>query len=272
MFGDARFARLTTISNGHMYNLRNSVTSRAKRPAWTRTRPATVAIGLRQAPEPKGRPGHVRVDTMHKGDRDGVKGLYLINLVDEVTQREFVGAAAGISERFLPPRRQRLRVHQPPGGRSPPEAACRRVHEVARAALQSRGASPPASTASPKPTMSPFLNFHRPCLFATEHRDGNGRIRRKYLARDVMTPWARLRSLVDADAERFLKPGLGFVLLDAVATAETDLEAPRRVQAERRELFLRISADMPAARVGAGCRSGKGRSPLGQGWRPQVTR
>ena len=103
VFGDARFARLAAISNGHVYNLRNSATYRAKRTAWMRTRPATVAIGLRQAPEPEGRPGHVRVDTVHQGDRDGVKGLYLINLVDEVTQHEFVGAAVGISERFLLP-------------------------------------------------------------------------------------------------------------------------------------------------------------------------
>ena len=75
-------------------------------------------------------------------------------------------------------------------------------------------------------------------LFATKYRDSNGRIRRKYLAGDVMTPYDRLRSLLDAG--RFLKPGIDFALLDAVAAAETDLEAARRVQAERRELFLHI--------------------------------
>ena len=96
-------------------------------------------------------------------------------------------------------------------------------------------------------TLSPFLNFHRPCLFATEYRDDNGRVRRKYLAGDVMTPYDRLRSL--PDAERFLKPGVDFALLDAVATAETDLEAARRVQAERRELFLHIGDGMAAARA-----------------------
>ena len=46
-----------------------------------------------------------------------------------------------------------------------------------------------------------------------------------------MTPDARLRSL--AGAERFLKPGLGFALLDGAATAETDLEAARWAQAPR---------------------------------------
>ncbi len=32
-------------------------------------------IGLRQAPCPDGQPGHVRVDTVHLGDLDGVKGI-----------------------------------------------------------------------------------------------------------------------------------------------------------------------------------------------------
>ena len=96
-------------------------------------------------------------------------------------------------------------------------------------------------------TLSPFLNFHRPCLFATEYRDGNGRIRRKYLARDVMTPYAKLRSL--PGAEGFLKPGVDFAMLDAVAAAETDLEAARRVQTERRELFLLVGDGMAAVRA-----------------------
>ena len=122
--------RPPTLSNGHRYNLRGSATYRATRTAWTRTRPATVDIALRQAPDPQGLPGHVRVDTVHQGDRDGVKGLFLINLVD--------------------PDRSR--------------------------------------SAFAQGTLSPFLNFHRPCLFATEYRDARGRIRRKYLARDASTP------------------------------------------------------------------------------------
>ena len=95
VFGDPRFERQATISNGHIYNLRASSTYRAKRTVWTKTRAVTVSIGLRQAPQPDGRPGHVRVDTVHQGDRDGEKGVYLINLVDEVTQFEFVGAVVG---------------------------------------------------------------------------------------------------------------------------------------------------------------------------------
>ena len=103
VFGDERFERLAGISNSHVYNLRASKTYVTKRTVWTKTRAATVGIALRQAPDPQGKPGHLRVDTVHQGDRNGVKGLYLVNLVDEVTQYEYVGAVRGISERFLVP-------------------------------------------------------------------------------------------------------------------------------------------------------------------------
>jgi len=67
LFGDSRFERLAGISNGHIYNLRSGSTYRGQRAVWTRTRAATVSIGLRQAPEAGGRPGFVPVDTVHQG-------------------------------------------------------------------------------------------------------------------------------------------------------------------------------------------------------------
>ena len=75
-------------------------------------RPAPGA-GTRGPPGPRPRRYGACVDFVHVGDRDGVKGLYLINLVETdrlrsaVTQYEFVGADVGadvgISERFLVP-------------------------------------------------------------------------------------------------------------------------------------------------------------------------
>ena len=47
--------------------------------------------------------GFVRVDSVHQGDLDGHKGLYEVNLLDEVTQYEFVAAVEAISERFVVP-------------------------------------------------------------------------------------------------------------------------------------------------------------------------
>ena len=101
--GDARFERLASISRSHVYNLRGSRTYRAKRTTWTKTKGSNVAIAVRKAPAPNGVPGFLRVDSVHQGDRDGVKGVYIVNLVDEVTQYEYVGVVRGISERFLIP-------------------------------------------------------------------------------------------------------------------------------------------------------------------------
>ena len=103
VFGDVRYERLAYISNGHLYNLRKSQAYRRQRTAWTRTRPSAVATGERRKPQPDGQPGFVRVDSVHQGDLDGRKGVYEVNLVDEVTQYEFVGAAEAISERFMIP-------------------------------------------------------------------------------------------------------------------------------------------------------------------------
>jgi hypothetical protein len=40
---------------------------------------------------------------VHQGDADGIKGVYHINAVDEVTQWQVVGATAPISEAWLIP-------------------------------------------------------------------------------------------------------------------------------------------------------------------------
>ena len=101
--GDARFERLAGISRSHVYNLRASRAYRTRRTTREKTRPSPVAVAVRKAPEPNGRPGFLRVDTVHLGDKDGRKGVYVVNMVDEVTQYEHVGAVPGISERFMVP-------------------------------------------------------------------------------------------------------------------------------------------------------------------------
>ena len=89
VYADVRFARLGSISVGHRYNLRNSAPYRAKRIVANRTVPVkavkAVKIRVRKAPAPEGRPGFIRIDSVHQGDLDGVKGVYHINAVDCVT-------------------------------------------------------------------------------------------------------------------------------------------------------------------------------------------
>ena len=101
VFGEAAYERLATISVAHLYNLRHSAGYRRQRGRIEPTRPTQAQIGQRRRPQPNGQPGFLRVDSVHLGDFDGIKGLYLINLVDAVTQYEVVCAVPRISEAFL---------------------------------------------------------------------------------------------------------------------------------------------------------------------------
>ena len=97
-FKDTRFAHLARLSVAHLYRLRETRDYRKRRVVCQPTRPSPVSIGERRRPDPQGRPGYLRVDTVHQGDDlDGNKGIYHINAVDEVTQWEVVGAVPSSS-------------------------------------------------------------------------------------------------------------------------------------------------------------------------------
>lgn len=93
--------------------------------------------------------------------------------------------------------------------------------------------------------LSPYLNFHRPCLFPTEVEDGKGRRRRRYRDDDVATPYEKLKSLPEAAGR--LRSGVTFEQLDAQALAQSDLDAAKAVNAAREALFRRIGEARAAA-------------------------
>ena len=76
VYGDTRYGRLAGISVSHLYNLRKSAGYQARRVTFTKTHPACNSVGTRKAPRPDGRAGFVRIDTVHQGDLDGIKGVY----------------------------------------------------------------------------------------------------------------------------------------------------------------------------------------------------
>jgi transposase InsO family protein len=87
----------------HLYNLRGSSRYKRQRRTFTKTKSKQVAIGERRKPHTEGKPGYIRIDTVHQGDQDKVKGVYHINAVDEVTQFEIVCSVEKISEQYLMP-------------------------------------------------------------------------------------------------------------------------------------------------------------------------
>lgn len=273
--GDIRFERLATISNGHLYNLRGHKTYRAARGSFDKTRPAQNAIGERRRPSPNGLPGYLRVDSVHQGDLDGIKGVYLVNAVDEVTQCQCVCAVERISEAYLLPVLAAMMTafpfvirgfHSDNGSEYVNRQVARlleklRVEQTKSRSRQSNdnalAESKNASTvrkhlgyshipqhlaarvnAFTADVLSPYLNFHRPCHFPTETQDAKGKIRKRYRYADMMTPYEKLKSLPHAAAH--LKPGMTFERLDEIAHECSDNEAARRLNEARTKLFQLI--------------------------------
>lgn len=81
-----------------------STTYQQQRRHYTKTKPTKKnTIGERRKARPEGKPDYIRIDSVHQGDQDGVKGLYHINAVDEVTQWQVIFTVERISEQFMIP-------------------------------------------------------------------------------------------------------------------------------------------------------------------------
>jgi len=79
LFDDKQYERLSTISISHLYNLRKSKAYSRTRTYFEKTRPKSASIGERRKPAAGGQPGYIRIDTVHQGDQDKVKGVYQIS-------------------------------------------------------------------------------------------------------------------------------------------------------------------------------------------------
>jgi transposase InsO family protein len=272
-YGDQRYQRLAKISAPHIYNLRKSRVYRERIITFQKTRPVKVTIGERRRPDPQGRPGYLRIDTVHQGDLEGVKGVYHVNAVDEVTQWQVVGAAAYISEAWLIPvlkamllqfpfqiigfhsdngsefinhtvaqllnkllveqTKSRPRHSNDNGLVEAKNGAVIRKH-MGYGHIESRHAE--AIEEFYEQHLNPYLNFHRPCGVPEVITNAKGKQRRVY--RWYATPWEILRQL--PDLARRLKGGVTQIDLEKSARMETDTAAALRMQEAKRKLFAEI--------------------------------
>jgi len=275
LYGDTRYERLAGLSVSHLYNLRAQAGYQAKRGVWTKTKGQSIAIGERRAPAPEGRAGFIRIDSVHQGDYDGLKGVYHINAVDCVTQFDLVATCERISEAYLLPVLEQLLedfpftilgFHADNGSeyinhtvakllnklhieftKSRPRnsndnalaetknAAIVRKH-LGYAHIPQRFAT--AVNAFCRAFLNPYVNFHRPCFFPLSITDSKGRMRKRYRFEDMMTPYEKLKSL--PNAMDCLKPGMSFQALDAYVAASSDNQAAQRLNHARTRLFQSI--------------------------------
>lgn len=274
VFGKAEYARLARLSVSHLYNLRHSVLYRSHRVAVHHTEARQVSIAERRKPDPQGRPGYLRVDTVHQGNLDGRPGLYHINAVDTVTQWQVVGCVETISERHLIPVLEAM-LHQFPfrilgfhcdnGSEFLNHTVARLLNKLLVEFTKSRpyrttdnalvegkngavirkhiGYGPIAAEHAEAfqkfytAHFNPYLNYHRPCGFATLEITSRGRRRRRYFADDYLTPYEKLASL--PEWQQYLKPGTTSELLRQQAVRLSDTEAAQRMQKAKTVLLAR---------------------------------
>jgi transposase InsO family protein len=279
-YGNQAYQRLAKISVAHLYNLRASACYRNQVAAFERTRSSAAAIGERRRPEPHGRPGFLRVDTVHQGDWDGAKGVYHINAVDAVTQWQVVGCASKISEAYLLPVLKAmlaqfpftlLGFHADNGSEYINHRVANLLEKLHAEFTKSRacrsqdnalvegkngavirkligyghiaGEHAEAIGEFYARHLNPYLNLHRPCGFATVSLDERGKRRRQYKLEDYRTPLEKLKSL--ERAEQYLKPGLSLAELEREALAMSDTACARQMSAAKSRLLQKCKAQSP---------------------------
>ena len=83
--------------------------------------------------------------------------------------------------------------------------------------------------------LCPHINFHRPCFFPEIKIDAKGKQRKTYPFKNMMTPYDKLKSLVEAG--QYLKPGVTFKILGELAMRISDNESAIQLHIERNKLF-----------------------------------
>lgn len=276
-YRQAAFQRLAELSVAQLYRLRAQSAYRKANTTYQPTRPTVSTIGQRRKPQPQGQPGYLRVDTVHQGDQNGVKGLYHINAVDEVTQWQIVAATPYISEAWL------MGVLQDLLGQFPfvlrgfhsdngsefinhtvakllgklvvEQTKSRAYHSGDNGLVEAKNGAvirkhlgyghisaqhAEAVHAFHRDFLNPYVNFHRPCAVPKLIEQANGKRRRVY--QRWATPFELLGEL--PERQRFLRPELSWRQLEQFAQRQSDTEAARDLQAAKAKMarLIRQSA------------------------------
>jgi hypothetical protein len=272
VYKDDRFERLSHLSTSHLYNLKKKEVFKTYSLTHTKTNPVSTNIGERTKPEPNGKPGYVRVDSVHQGDLDKQKGVYYIHFVDEVTQWDVVVAVEKISEYFLEGALKEafaqfpfgiINFHSDNGSEYINKTVSRILKQayIAQTKSRSRHSNDNALVEGKNAStlrkqlghahipqkfaplintfctlhLNPFLNFHRPCAFATDEVDSRGKIKKKYKTNDYAVPVDRLLGITNV--ETYLKKGVTMDGLIKLKLAQSHVAVAEKVSEAREKLF-----------------------------------
>lgn len=279
VFGHSEFRDISQVSVSHLYNLRRSFGYRTVTTRYTKTKPSVSKIGERARPDTQGKPGFIRIDTVHQGDRGREKGVYHINAVDEVTQWEIVASVEKISEAYLVAVLEEmlaqfpfiiLGFHSDNGSEFVNKVIAELLHKLLIRFTKSRPrhsgdnglveskngavvrkqlghAYIPQRCADRlnefnRSYFNPYINFHRPCFFPVSVVGHGGKVKKIYLYEEVRTPYDKLKSL--PRAKSYLRSGVTFETLDAIAYQMSDNEFAERMGKARFDLFREVNKSL----------------------------
>ena len=264
------YAKLSKISVSHIYNLRGKKQYTCASLTYTKTQATAVSIGERRKPQPEGKPGYIRVDSVHQGDLDKEKGVYHINMVDEVTQMEIIGCVEKISEQYLETLLEDLilqfpfkiiNFHSDNGSEYINKTVAKLLNKLIISQTKSRSRKCndqslvegkngavirkhmgrthiSQKNAGPinlfyKNCFNVYVNYHRPSGFPTVIVDSNGKQKKKY--KTYLVPYEKFKSI--PNAVQYLREGLTIESLDKIAYAKSDNEYAKEMQKEKDKLF-----------------------------------
>jgi transposase InsO family protein len=270
IFKDHSFERLAKISNTHLYRLRSKRQYISHSKTFACTQAVNTNIGIRRKPQNNGKPGYLRVDSVHQGDLGEQKGVYHINFVDEVTQWQIVGCVERISENFLIPILEGCleqfpfvikEFHSDNGGEFINKLVAKLLNSLLIEQSKSRsrrtndnalvegkngavvrkwmghnyipGKFAEAINSFYQKFLNVYLNFHRPCGFSTDTISAKDKIKKKY--NTYLTPYEKFKSL--ENPAQYLRPGQTIEDLDDIAGRQTDVESAEETQSEKTKLF-----------------------------------
>ena len=273
----SEFKNLKNISVSRIYDLRQTRQYISHSTTFTETPTVNRNIGERRKPRPQGKPGYLRVDSVHQGDLEGEKGVYYINLIDEVLQWELLVCVEGINEKYLKPALETILIcfpfvlrgfHSDNGSEYinlAVAAILNRLH-IGQTKSRSRKTNDNALVEGKNGSivrkwfgrnhiprnfapminefcqnyLNTYLNFHRPCGFATIITNRKGKQTKIYKLENYLTPYQKLKTL--ENWTQYLAPGRAQKELDDIVAACSDTEFAELMQQEKFKLFKQFKS------------------------------
>ena len=265
VFGKGEYQTINKISHSHITNLRKHSIYKS---SWVNhTKARQIPIGITMPPENYGKPGSIKVDTVHQRD------VYHINSVDEIVQWEILVCVPQICEDCMLPALEDMinqypfvifNFHSDRGGETInykvadllqrlviKQTKTRARHPNDNALVETKNAAVVRKNMGwehihqnmadeineyYRNYFNRYLNYHRPCGYPTTVTDKKGRKKKVY--DNYQVPYEALKTI--PRSEKYLKHGITFDKLDIIAYEMSDNDFAAIMREKERILFEKI--------------------------------